>query len=54
LHFQPVYKNLGYKKGSLPKSENICNQVLSLPMYPELSKEDIKKVCQTIKDFFTV
>ena len=52
LHFQPVYKDLGYKKGSLPQSESICKKVLSLPMYPELSKEDIKKVCQTIKDFF--
>ncbi|HEY9871906.1 MAG TPA: DegT/DnrJ/EryC1/StrS family aminotransferase, partial [Candidatus Obscuribacterales bacterium] len=36
LHLQPVYKNLGYQVGQLPVAEQACNEVLSLPMFPEL------------------
>ena len=39
LHLQPVYQNLGYHPGQLPVAEQACNQVLSLPMFPELSEE---------------
>ncbi|WP_456300450.1 DegT/DnrJ/EryC1/StrS family aminotransferase [Syntrophaceticus schinkii] len=36
LHMQPVFSNLGYKPGDFPHSEQAANQVLSLPMFPEL------------------
>lgn len=50
LHLQPVYQNLGYKEGSLPITEKICSQVLSLPMYPGLLPEEQELVIYTLKE----
>jgi len=44
LHLQEAYEALGYKQGDLPESERAQSQVLSLPMYPELSEEQIREV----------
>ncbi len=52
LHLQEVYKNLGYKKGDFPKSELIADEIISLPMYPELNKEAITYITDSISDFF--
>lgn len=43
LHLQEVYRYLGYKKGDFPQSEQAQEQVLSLPMYPELSDGQIEE-----------
>jgi dTDP-4-amino-4,6-dideoxygalactose transaminase len=51
LHLQEVYKYLGYKPGDFPQSELFQEQVLSLPMYPELSEERIEEVVGEIKSF---
>lgn len=50
LHLQPVYKNLGYQPGNFPVTEQICNQVLSIPMFPELSLEEQQQVVYSLKD----
>jgi dTDP-4-amino-4,6-dideoxygalactose transaminase len=50
LHLQSVYKHLGYKKGDFPVTEDICDRVLSLPMFPELSAEQQEQVVSTLKD----
>ncbi len=50
LHRQPVYADLGYGPGSLPHSELAAQQVLSLPMFPELAEADQDRVCSTLKD----
>jgi dTDP-4-amino-4,6-dideoxygalactose transaminase len=50
LHLQSVYKDLGYKKGDFPVTENICDRVLSLPMFPELSEEQQHRVVSTLKN----
>lgn len=52
LHLQPCFKNLGYKKGDFPQAEKLAANGLSLPMYPELSDEQIEYVCNNIKAFF--
>ena len=53
IHLQPIYRQLyGYKEGDFPRSELVCNQVLSLPMYPELEQEGIEKVSEKIHEFF--
>ena len=52
IHLQPAYQNLGYTKGDLPITEQYGDEILSLPMYPELVPEQIDYVCRTIKDFF--
>ncbi len=52
LHLQPLYQNLGYEKGDFPISEKVSQEVLALPMYPELEDEHIEYVSSTIKAFY--
>ncbi len=49
LHAQAAYKDLGMKSGSLPNAEQAALEVLSLPMYPELTEEQIKLVADAVK-----
>ena len=49
LHLQAAYKDLGMKPGSLPVAEQAAQEVLSLPMYPELTEEQIKTVAEAVK-----
>jgi len=52
LHLQPAYADLGYCKGDFPVSESACERNLSLPMYPELTDEQIHYVAETVRGFF--
>jgi dTDP-4-amino-4,6-dideoxygalactose transaminase len=49
LHLQPAYKHLGYKKGDLPVTEKVCQEILSLPLYPELKKSELGRIVREIK-----
>jgi dTDP-4-amino-4,6-dideoxygalactose transaminase len=51
LHLQPLYASLGHKAGDFPHSERAAKEVLSLPMYPELRKDQIARVVETIAEF---
>lgn len=48
IHLQPAYHSLGYTRGSLPITESICERVLSLPIFPEMSYEEVEYVCKTL------
>ncbi len=50
LHLQPVYLKLGYQMGQLPVAEQICHEVLALPIFPELSFEEQQQVVYSLKD----
>lgn len=50
VHLQKAYAHLGYKPGDLPVTETLCQHCLSLPIYPELSKEKIFAVASTLLD----
>ena len=52
LHIQECFKGLRYKKGDFPNSERIAEAGLSLPMFPEMSDEQINYVIEKIKEFF--
>lgn len=52
LHLQEVYANLGYKKGDFPVSEQLSHEVLSLPIYPELTQEQQKFIVDKCNEFF--
>ena len=52
IHLQPAYKELGYKEGSLPVTEKVCTQVISLPIFPELEFSQQSYVIDTIKKIF--
>ena len=49
VHLQPAYSDLGYGKGTFPHSEKVAQEVLSLPMYAELSDEQIVTVSDELK-----
>ncbi|MHC4172020.1 MAG: DegT/DnrJ/EryC1/StrS family aminotransferase [Planctomycetota bacterium] len=51
LHLQDCFKDLGYRRGDLPVAERLCNEVLSLPVYPELLPEQIEYVARTVLEF---
>ena len=52
IHLQPAYKELGYDEGSLPITEKVCNQVISLPIFPELEFIQQSYIIDTIKNIF--
>ncbi|WP_269624244.1 DegT/DnrJ/EryC1/StrS family aminotransferase [Prochlorococcus marinus] len=52
IHLQPAYKELGYKEGSLPVTEKVCSQVISLPIFPEFKSIDQLYVIDKIKEIF--
>ena len=52
LHLQECYETLGYHKGDFPVAEQAAQEVLSLPIYPELTSDQLIYVTETIKQFF--
>jgi dTDP-4-amino-4,6-dideoxygalactose transaminase len=52
VHLQPVLAGLGYRRGAFPNAERLASTSLSLPMYPELTVEEIKRVATATRLFF--
>ncbi len=52
LHLQRAFIYLGYKEGDMPVAEKLAEEILSLPIYPELTREDCTKVVSAIVDFY--
>lgn len=50
IHLQKAYVHLDYRSGDLPVTEALCEHCLSLPIYPELSKEKISRVVSVLLD----
>jgi dTDP-4-amino-4,6-dideoxygalactose transaminase len=50
VHLQKAYASLGYEAGDLPVTEKLCQSCLSLPIYPELSKEQIFTIASTLRE----
>jgi len=50
LHLQKAYSGLA-EKGDFPVSEQLCDEVLSLPMHTELDKNQLEYICSTLKSF---
>jgi dTDP-4-amino-4,6-dideoxygalactose transaminase len=54
LHLQDCFSELGYREGDMPVAERLCSEVLSLPVYPELSPEEIECVAGTVLKFYGI
>ena len=50
LHLQPLYASVGHKPGDFPHTERACREVLSLPMYPELRPDQIRRIAGTLAE----
>ncbi|MHB0870309.1 MAG: DegT/DnrJ/EryC1/StrS family aminotransferase [Chloroflexota bacterium] len=48
IHLQPAYRDLGYERGSFPVTEGYADQILSLPIYPELTSELLARVADAV------
>lgn len=49
-HLQPAYGHLGYAAGSLPESEAWAAEVLTLPMFPEMTDDEVDRVCDAMRE----
>jgi len=52
LHLQPCFAYLGYKEGTCPESERAAKEVLSLPIYPELTHGQLDEVITAVRGFY--
>lgn len=51
-HLQPAYAHLGYKAGDLPHTEAYAGRLLSLPLFPELRRDEAEYVAETVRQFY--
>ncbi len=54
IHLQEAYKDLGYRKGDFPVTEVLAKEIISLPMCPEINKEQINYISKTIAKSLSV
>jgi len=54
IHLQKAYASLGFGEGSFPASEKCAKEMVSLPMFPELTDGQIKYVCDKIKEVIDI
>jgi dTDP-4-amino-4,6-dideoxygalactose transaminase len=50
LHLQPCYAGKGWSEGSFPQAEKAAGEVLTLPLYPEMTEAQLDRVCEAIRD----
>lgn len=51
-HLQPAYASLGFKSGPFPVAEKLAGEVLSLPMFPSITHDEVDYVCETVGAFY--
>jgi dTDP-4-amino-4,6-dideoxygalactose transaminase len=52
LHLQPCFAYLGYREGDFPESEKAAKEVISLPVYPELTESQRDEVVSSVRAFY--
>ncbi len=52
LHMQKCFNYLGYKEGDFPIAEKVSKEVIALPIYPEIKKDEVEYVCETILQYY--
>lgn len=53
IHLQPAFEDLGYRRGDFPVAEEYADEILSLPMYPEVQQEQVAYVADVLREFVT-
>ncbi len=49
LHLQPAYRDLGGREGDFPVAEKAAREILSLPLYPELEDNQVRRIADTVR-----
>ena len=52
IHFQKAFDHLGYRGGDFPITEKLVGEILSLPIYPEMTDDMVGCVAERIRSFF--
>ena len=52
IHLQEAYTGLGFESGSLPVTEKLASEIVSLPIYPELKDSEVDYIIETVLKFF--
>lgn len=52
LHLQPCFADLDYRAGDFPNAEAACTRTIALPFYPDLTLDDVDRVCGAVRDFY--
>jgi dTDP-4-amino-4,6-dideoxygalactose transaminase len=52
LPLEPCFVYLGYREGDFPEAERAAKEVLALPMFPELTEDEQRRVVKSIADFY--
>lgn len=50
VYLLPYYQELGYKQGLCPKAENLYEQVITLPLFPAMTEDDVNDVIEAVKE----
>ncbi|MBD3337121.1 MAG: aminotransferase class V-fold PLP-dependent enzyme [Candidatus Eisenbacteria bacterium] len=50
VHLQAAFQHLGYTRGAFPRAETFADQILTLPLYPELPEDDVDTICAAVRD----
>ncbi|MDD3825218.1 MAG: DegT/DnrJ/EryC1/StrS family aminotransferase [Anaerolineae bacterium] len=54
VHQQPAYASLGAAPGCCPAAEGVVNEILSLPIFPQLSAREVEQVCSLVRFFYAI
>jgi dTDP-4-amino-4,6-dideoxygalactose transaminase len=54
IHLQPFYAENGFRRGQFPVTEELCDEILSLPMFPEMTDEQVRHVVARVAQFLTI
>lgn len=54
LHYFTLFKKMGYKKGDFPQAEKVFEQIISLPLYPKMTKQEVNYVARTLKSIISI